>query len=487
MYRGLAFVLVALAAGGCVDLTEPGVLRCDPYCPSDAEVADLGQEPDVALDGPASSPDAMPGPTAPRDALSDATTMPDLRTPPDAPSDANTMPDLSAPSDAASPDAGSAPDAPDANGALLAVGAGCTIAGQCASGSCAQGVCCSAACDGLCRSCALMGSVGTCSLIPAGGNSLNRCQDMGPASCGSDGLCDGVGQCRLYAAATVCAAGSCSDEVETSPRTCDGRGLCNPAVTSNCAPQLCAAAACATTCSGTNGCVPGFSCTAAGSCANLANGLLAHWALDEATNAAVAVDSSGNGFHAVDVGGTTVSPAPDHPARFTNPNARRFSRVDDPTSDSLRVVNPGLRLSPLNWTISAWFRSTNIDRFAGTIVNMGDNYMLNVGATGNVQAVRRVPGNNWFGCATAGTFLDDLWHHAVGTSTSGGAITAWVDGVKTSCTFTGVQTYDLGVDLFMGRHGNGGIEFDFDGSLDDVRIYDRVLDDAEILALFAGQ
>jgi len=92
-----------------------------------------------------------------------------------------------------------------------------------------------------------------------------------------------------------------------------------------------------------------------------------------------------------------------------------------------------------------------------------------------------------FSLPTAGTFLDDRWHHAVGTAASGGAVTAWVDGVKTVCPNTGVQAYDLGLDLFMAHHGNGGIEYDFDGSLDDIRIYGRVLDDAEILALFAGQ
>jgi hypothetical protein len=221
-------------------------------------------------------------------------------------------------------------------------------------------------------------------------------------------------------------------------------------------------------------------------CSNLANGLLAYWKLDEATNAAVAVDSSGNGFNAVDVGGTTVFPAPDHPARYTDPNARRFSQLDNPTSDNLRVVNPGLRLMPLNWTISGWFRSTIVDRLGGTIVNMGDSYMLVLGPTGNVTATRRIAGS-WFGCGTPGTFLDDQWHHAVGTSTSGGALSVWIDGAKNTCTSTGVQTYDLGLDLFIGRHGNGGIEYDFDGSLDDVRIWDRVLTDAEIQALLAGQ
>jgi hypothetical protein len=45
-------------------------------------------------------------------------------------------------------------------------GAACTSDPDCVSGHCAQGVCCQSTCDGICQSCALPGSAGTCAAIP---------------------------------------------------------------------------------------------------------------------------------------------------------------------------------------------------------------------------------------------------------------------------------------------------------------------------------
>src|SRR5205814_6954684 len=68
-----------------------------------------------------------------------------------------------APPDAAPPDVKMAVDAPAG-----APGAPCASDSECGSGVCAQGVCCATACTGLCQSCAVPGSMGTCSPVPAG-------------------------------------------------------------------------------------------------------------------------------------------------------------------------------------------------------------------------------------------------------------------------------------------------------------------------------
>ena len=73
---------------------------------------------------------------------------------------------------------------------------------ECLIGFCEQGVCCQTACTGICKSCALTASRGTCT-NKAPGDTDARCADMGPASCGTDGLCDGNGACRLYDASTI--------------------------------------------------------------------------------------------------------------------------------------------------------------------------------------------------------------------------------------------------------------------------------------------
>ena len=72
---------------------------------------------------------------------------------------------------------------------------------DCASGICAQGACCQTACTGPCMSCALTGTAGTCSTVPAGSDPLGQCADQGAPTCGTDGTCDGAGGCRCTRAA----------------------------------------------------------------------------------------------------------------------------------------------------------------------------------------------------------------------------------------------------------------------------------------------
>ena len=70
---------------------------------------------------------------------------------------------------------------------------------DCKSGFCFDGVCCRSDCAGLCQSCALPGSVGTCMNAPVGTDPRNECPDDGIAGCMRDGTCDGTGACAVYA------------------------------------------------------------------------------------------------------------------------------------------------------------------------------------------------------------------------------------------------------------------------------------------------
>ena len=121
-------------------------------------------------------------------------------------------------------------------------GAACSDREECLSGFCEQGFCCETACTGICKSCGLPQSRGTCSNLASGdGDLLSRCPDMGPTSCSTDGFCDGNGACRLYDANTTCAAASCpvNQSMLTTDRTCDGRGVCQPPSMLACAPYVC--------------------------------------------------------------------------------------------------------------------------------------------------------------------------------------------------------------------------------------------------------
>jgi hypothetical protein len=135
----------------------------------------------------------------------------------------------------------------------------CGAASECVSNFCAQGYCCNRACNGTCESCALPTALGTCSNVPDGAaDPQNTCKDAGQASCGTDGVCNGKGTCRLYSAGTVCVAPACpaGGSTLTHARTCDGVGNCAAATTQACAPYKCnGAQACNAACTSDNDCL----------------------------------------------------------------------------------------------------------------------------------------------------------------------------------------------------------------------------------------
>jgi hypothetical protein len=64
----------------------------------------------------------------------------------------------------------------------------CSSNAECASGFCAQSVCCATSCSDACKSCAVPGSIGTCTFVPAGA--------LDPANiCLPSTRCDGHGVC----------------------------------------------------------------------------------------------------------------------------------------------------------------------------------------------------------------------------------------------------------------------------------------------------
>ena len=72
-------------------------------------------------------------------------------------------------------------------------GAPCTSAEVCQSALCIDDFCCSLACAGTCQSCAVSGSEGSCTNLPAGTDPDNECS--GEAMCDGDGTCETAPTC----------------------------------------------------------------------------------------------------------------------------------------------------------------------------------------------------------------------------------------------------------------------------------------------------
>ncbi|HEX4406686.1 MAG TPA: malectin domain-containing carbohydrate-binding protein, partial [Polyangia bacterium] len=164
------------------------------------------------------------------------------------------------------------------------LGGACTTADECNSGFCEEGACCTTACKGICQSCSLAGTAGTCSTIPAGQDPLGQCADSGSDTCGLDGTCDGAGACRKYLSGTTCSPPTCTAASERATAKCDGAGVCVPGAVQACTPFICGPTACTTTCAVATDCAMNDSCIG-GTCMKKSGGAACASAAECATGA----------------------------------------------------------------------------------------------------------------------------------------------------------------------------------------------------------
>ncbi len=146
-------------------------------------------------------------------------------------------------------------------------GTPCAKPSECGSGFCVDGFCCDTACKGVCQACAAAlkpsgKDDGLCGPATTGTNPhKDPCPIDAPATCGHDGLCDGAGACRVYAASGTTCATACAVDQETDS-ACDGNGKCLVGAAKTCGNYLCDAIKCKTSCNSKSDCSAIYACQA---------------------------------------------------------------------------------------------------------------------------------------------------------------------------------------------------------------------------------
>jgi hypothetical protein len=222
--------------------------------------------------------------------------------------------------------------------------------------------------------------------------------------------------------------------------------------------------------------------------------LIAYWKLDESADGsgAAGLDSSGWGNH-VTYRSTPGHPSTTAPTNFTNPYAVSFAKVTGATTGEYAdITTYPDTLQNAAWSISAWIKpGTATDTNGSEIISVGDDYGLRVETDGEVRVFARTTGGHKHCLSTNKNVLNG-WHHVLGTY-SGSTFTLYVDGVvptlidansNSTCAGFAAQTW-AGTALRIGGHPTNG-NYDFDGTIDDVRIYNRVLTATEAAMLATG-
>ena len=223
---------------------------------------------------------------------------------------------------------------------------------------------------------------------------------------------------------------------------------------------------------------------------------VAHWTFDEGSGQ-TAADSSGNSRDATL--GSTGSADSSDPAWMTcavGGSALDFDGVDDYVEDP----DGELYINGLTeFTASAWIKSdvTGTDRgFLHTMVPDNSDSVLGIrydaagsqgGGTNVIKVGISVNGTNQL-LESSNNIQTTNWQHVVVTWSSGNQLALYLDGsldtpLYNEAGVTGSLTN--ATTLFIGKAGKDDVNGGWDGQIDQVRLYDRVLSAAEISALAA--
>ncbi len=211
---------------------------------------------------------------------------------------------------------------------------------------------------------------------------------------------------------------------------------------------------------------------------NVDTGLVGHWRLDE-TSGTTVVDSSKNSYT-----GTMINGLDAANSNITGPfnTALSFDGIDDQIS-----VFDGWLHFEKSFTVSFWIyikdpgaRTMDI---LGTYTGAGGNN-LQFGVNGHSERIYL--GMHGFGIQHQDTNeLYNQWHHFVFTRNVNGNLEIFKNGVSVSNNSAGpIGSFILSNNdnLNFGEGGTGNVIFN--GGLDEIRIYDRILSPAEISAFY---
>lgn len=198
---------------------------------------------------------------------------------------------------------------------------------------------------------------------------------------------------------------------------------------------------------------------------------IALWHFEE-TSGATALDSTATGANGTNTGAVTGIGAIG--------NGYQFNGVDSKVEFGTKASLDGYS----DLTVTAWFRTTSASQ--QTIVQQRDNdgfngeYVLQVFPDGTLNFFLFGDGASQFVIGTQQSVNDGAWHHvAAGREGKRGFI--YLDGTLATETYGTARSLNPNITVGVGADIRDGAAF-FDGSIDEVAIYDSVIPASEIAA-----
>jgi hypothetical protein len=215
----------------------------------------------------------------------------------------------------------------------------------------------------------------------------------------------------------------------------------------------------------------------------LTSGLVGYWKMDESSGSTTVADASSSGNN-----GTSNSSSNVGSGKYAN--ARTFDGASNYLSLPYNNIN---FTSASNYSISVWF-NTNGNWVDGALYEQTPN----TSATYNLDIWIRARYNGhvdfntgkesvvWDWYTSNGTYNKNGWNNAVlvqNGSTRKIYINGQLDSTHVNSLFSG--TNPSGVGITVGRLRRDNDDY-FKGSIDDLRVYNRILSDSEISSVYQG-
>lgn len=174
------------------------------------------------------------------------------------------------------------------------------------------------------------------------------------------------------------------------------------------------------------------------------------------------------------VGLTTTKTVSVYPTGQPITHALQFDGVNDYAS---AAAPQDFRLQ--QFTAEAMIKTLSTDDWGSEVVSMGNNWGLRVMPNGNLQ-FSFISNASWQNLVANVNLKDGLWHHVAVSRTASG-VKLYVDGtVRAQSENSNPIAYIYGGNFIVGRHGDGDDRFNFNGAIDEVRVWSQPRTDAQV-------
>ncbi len=205
-----------------------------------------------------------------------------------------------------------------------------------------------------------------------------------------------------------------------------------------------------------------------------ANGLVGYWSMDEGSGT-VAHDLTGNGNEGAWVG-TQAGSSGFYSVGKAGSYAGYFNGSDNYLNCGTNPI-----ITPQNISISVWVKANSFGSWNGIISNMtswGTGFGLQMGTTQKIAAM--VSGNY---LSSLQTPQAGVWYHIVATHNGANNLNILYVNGKEENRATQAVSYEASAKTYIGVFYTSPSLL-FNGLIDDVRIYNRILSSDEVLSIY---